>query len=187
MKLYMIRHGESETNKIGCYTGWAQVSLTEKGFFDAKKVTPILEGIAFDKIYSSDLIRAIQTLETALPGAEYETTPLIREINVGELERQPGYLLTDEMRELVSHRGFVDYKGENREEFNGRVKEFMKMLENSGYDNVAAFSHAGVLRRILDEVVGMVLPRSKIKCSNCTVAVFEFAKDNWSLESWINI
>ena len=187
MKLYLIRHGESETNKSGCYTGWAQVSLTEKGFSDAKKVSPMLVGLNFDKIYSSDLVRARQTLETALPGAVYETTPLIREINVGELERKPLSLLTDEMKDRTAHRGFVDYKGETREEFNGRVKEFIKMLENSGYEKVAAFSHAGVLRRTLDEVVGTVLPRFKIKCSNCTVAIFEFAKDNWSLESWINI
>ena len=31
MKVYVIRHGESETNKIHYWTGWLDVSLTDKG------------------------------------------------------------------------------------------------------------------------------------------------------------
>ena len=31
MKLYLIRHGQSETNLRRCFTGWAQVKLTEQG------------------------------------------------------------------------------------------------------------------------------------------------------------
>ncbi len=42
MKLYVIRHGQSETNTTGCYTGYLQIPLTEKGIKDAEGVRPFL-------------------------------------------------------------------------------------------------------------------------------------------------
>ena len=61
MRVYVVRHGESETNKIHYMTGWLDVSLTEKGREDALFARSVLEGVEFDKIYSSDLVRALQT------------------------------------------------------------------------------------------------------------------------------
>ncbi|MBQ3015525.1 MAG: histidine phosphatase family protein [Clostridia bacterium] len=58
MKLYITRHGESETNKKGCWTGWLDAQLTDKGLADAELARETLRGIKFDKVYSSDLIRA---------------------------------------------------------------------------------------------------------------------------------
>ena len=58
MKLYIVRHGESETNRKGLWTGWLDVALTDKGIADAERVRDTLRGIKFDKVYSSDLQRA---------------------------------------------------------------------------------------------------------------------------------
>ena len=74
MKLYVIRHGESETNLKKVYSGWAQVRLTEKVERDAENVGELLRKVAFDQIYSSDLIRAVRTAEIALPGRSEEHT-----------------------------------------------------------------------------------------------------------------
>ena len=68
MFVYVIRHGESETNLSKKWTGWLDVQLTEKGYEDAKKAAGYLKGISFDKIYTSDLMRAKQTAQTAFPG-----------------------------------------------------------------------------------------------------------------------
>ena len=68
MKLYIVRHGESETNRKGLWTGWLDVALTDKGIADAERVRDTLRGIKFDKVYSSDLQRARVTCEIALPG-----------------------------------------------------------------------------------------------------------------------
>ena len=38
MKVYVIRHGESENNRAKKWTGWADVHITEKGVEDAKKL-----------------------------------------------------------------------------------------------------------------------------------------------------
>ena len=63
MKLYLIRHGESETNKNGLWTGWLDVPLTEQGKEDAASASKIVSSVPFDKIYSSDLSRAIDTVK----------------------------------------------------------------------------------------------------------------------------
>ena len=82
MKVFMIRHGESETNRNGLWTGWLDVSLTEKGREEAVQVGKMLSKINFDKIYVSDP-------EIALPTCEYETVSALREVNVGNIAGKP--------------------------------------------------------------------------------------------------
>ena len=50
MKLVLVRHGESEWNKLNLFTGWHDVDLSEKGHEEAKQGGRILkeEGYDFD-------------------------------------------------------------------------------------------------------------------------------------------
>ena len=187
MKLYVVRHGESETNRRGYWTGWLDVALTDKGLEDAKRAGEVIGGVAFDKVYSSDLIRARKTAETALPDCSYEATPLLREINVGDIAGKPLTVMTPEMRKIAAEFGYGDMGGESTAQLNGRIREFMEQVESLDCENVAAFSHAGWLRGMLDQVVGIRLPRKSIICGNCTVAVFDYTDGVWRLHSWINV
>ena len=85
MKLYFIRHGQYEGHIGSWHDSWAQVPLSEKGREDAAMAGRLLRGIFFDKVYSSDLRRAIETQKIALPEAETEQLPLLREIHMGSL------------------------------------------------------------------------------------------------------
>ena len=38
MRVYAIRHGESENNRLGLWTGWSDVLLTERGIAEAERV-----------------------------------------------------------------------------------------------------------------------------------------------------
>ena len=78
MLLYMIRHGESVTNPTMTHAGWAQVPLSKKGEGEALTAKEKLRGIAFDAVYSSDLLRALQTKALALPDVPVEKTHLLR-------------------------------------------------------------------------------------------------------------
>ena len=89
MRVYVVRPGESETNRAGLWTGWTDVPLTEKGVNDAMLARAFFENLKIDKIYSSDLSRAIETAKTAIPGCEPEILPLIREVNVGNIAGRP--------------------------------------------------------------------------------------------------
>ncbi len=62
--LVLVRHGESEWNKLNLFTGWKDPGLTEKGIAEAKAAGRSLkaEGYRFDVAFTSDLARAQQTL-----------------------------------------------------------------------------------------------------------------------------
>lgn len=68
MKLVLIRHGESEWNKLNLFTGWTDVNLSEKGIEEASLAGKLLKenGYDFDICYCSYLKRAINTLNIVL-------------------------------------------------------------------------------------------------------------------------
>ena len=55
MKLVLVRHGESEWNKLNLFTGWMDVDLSEKGREEAKNAgkTMKADGYDFDVCYTS--------------------------------------------------------------------------------------------------------------------------------------
>lgn len=65
MKLVLVRHGESVWNKENRFTGWTDVSLSEKGIEEAKEAGILLKenGYRFDIAYTSVLKRANDTLD----------------------------------------------------------------------------------------------------------------------------
>ncbi|MBO5700849.1 MAG: histidine phosphatase family protein [Clostridia bacterium] len=185
MKLYLIRHGESETNLAGHYTGWAQVNLTPKGVKDAEGIRPILADVKFDKIFSSDLIRAMKTAETAIPGCTYETTPLLREVNVGNLAHKP-FLPPDSPERKLMVDGFKAFDGESNAEFRARAKEFLEKVKNLDCDCVAAFTHAGFLRTSLSIIFSANVNTMNFICSNCAIVILELKDGRWMLRGLIN-
>jgi broad specificity phosphatase PhoE len=187
MKVYVIRHGESQYNKDGLYTGWTNVPLTEKGKEDAKRVGALLSGVKFDKIYTSDLMRAMNTAEIAIPGCVYETNEKFREINVGNMAGRLISESTAEKKSLYANVGYSSECGESRAEFAESVKKARKELESLDYERIAIFCHGGWLRTFLDAVMECFTSRSKIICNNCAMAVFEYNGSIWRLNSWINL
>lgn len=65
-KLVLIRHGESEWNKLGKWTGITEVHLSENGIEQAKKMGEIVKDIHFDNIFTSVQIRVAETLQGVL-------------------------------------------------------------------------------------------------------------------------
>jgi 2,3-bisphosphoglycerate-dependent phosphoglycerate mutase len=74
--LVLVRHGQSEWNALGKWTGWQDIPLTEQGKAEAREAAKVIEGVELHKAYTSKLVRAQQTLEeikTHLQKAELET------------------------------------------------------------------------------------------------------------------
>ncbi|MGE5042159.1 MAG: 2,3-bisphosphoglycerate-dependent phosphoglycerate mutase [Candidatus Levyibacteriota bacterium] len=64
--LVLVRHGLSEYNKKGLWTGWTDVSLAPEGIEQAKKTGEELKDIRIDYAYTSDLKRTQETLHEIL-------------------------------------------------------------------------------------------------------------------------
>ena len=86
MKLVLIRHGESEWNKLNLFTGWTDVDLSEKGHEEAKNAGLLLkqEGYDFDVCYTSILKRAIHTLNHVLDEMDRVWLPVIKDYHLNE-------------------------------------------------------------------------------------------------------
>lgn len=83
MRIYFTRHGETEWNKKDIIQGQLDSPLTERGIEMGIDLRKKSKEIYFDKIYSSDLGRAIETAKLIAPNREIIKTSLLREIDVG--------------------------------------------------------------------------------------------------------
>lgn len=191
MKLFLIRHGESENNYNRLYSGQCNPKLTELGRKQAEAIRPILSDINFDAVYSSDLVRARETCSLALPNAQPIITKLMREISIGDLESQPYYIMKDENdeygKELFKNRkafNYAPYGGENADDVKERIAKFFKELEDKPYENVACFCHAGISTILLSYVLSADIDRDAVYCPNCAVNVFECNNGKWRLSAW---
>lgn len=61
--LVLLRHGISEWNDLGLWTGWKDIPLNEKGEAQAKEMATFLKDINFDAIFTSKLVRAQKTCD----------------------------------------------------------------------------------------------------------------------------
>lgn len=108
---YIVRHGQTEYNSRHLVQGWCDAPLTETGVRDARACGRGLAraGIKFAAAYSSDLGRAVQTMDELL-SARSEVAPdlaipscasdsRIREWCYGDLEARPGTLMRDVLNE----------------------------------------------------------------------------------------
>ena len=86
MQLVLIRHGESEWNKLNLFTGWADVELTDAGREEAAAGGRALKeaGFDFDVCYTSRLKRAIHTLSIVLGQMDREWLPVIKSWKLNE-------------------------------------------------------------------------------------------------------
>lgn len=187
MKLYVIRHGQSEGNIRGVFSGWLQHNLTEKGREDALKAGRIIKNVKFDKVYASDLNRAIETAKIALPDYPCEPTPLIKETNVGIIGDMPYEEASEKYGHLYKKTNGFDYGeigGESHAQLDKRVREFLDIVALSPYENVAAFCHGGTMRSFLRNVVGNDVNTYNIDCPNCCISVFEHKNGRWILKTW---
>jgi 2,3-bisphosphoglycerate-dependent phosphoglycerate mutase len=84
--LVLVRHGESEWNRLNLFTGWKNPGLTEKGVAEARRAGQLLKavGIRFDVAYTSELTRAQTTLALILEELGQTSLTTHRDIALNE-------------------------------------------------------------------------------------------------------
>lgn len=156
--LYIVRHGETDWNKMGKYQGITDVPLNENGLAQAKACGEALSHVHFDRILSSDLSRALVTAESIRRNRSIpiSTDKRLRELNFGDWEallfseieeRWPG--LIDEMY-LKPHIVRVP-NGESFKELQERawagLEEFISA--NDEEEILLITCHGGTIRTLL--------------------------------------
>jgi len=152
MKLYLVRHGESEGNHKRIYCGHTNVELTQKGVLQAQNMAMLFKDIHIEKIYSSPLIRAYNTaIEISkLKNIEIETSDLLKERYFGDFEglnwEEIESKYPEEAKKCIEQEIWYEYK--NGETFDNVIKRVSKFLENIT-DNSVIVAHGVLIRSIL--------------------------------------
>jgi probable phosphoglycerate mutase len=139
MRLYFIRHGESEANLLMEFSNSSiKHPLTALGQEQAQSVAQSLSGLQVDRVYTSPVLRAVQTAEVigVTLAAPLEITGALREWSVGDYEgtQDPaGWALHRQVQEDWFWHGRLESKmpgGESFLEIQARFVPFIERLIN---------------------------------------------------------
>lgn len=145
MKLYLLRHGETDWNKEWKLQGFSDIPLNEKGIAQAQEAAARYAALPLDAVISSPLQRALNTARIISEphGLTVQTDERLREICLGDLEGKT-VADTDKVPELKTAReNFFDHpelyvptgNGESFEALNQRCLSFLKDLKSKYDDN----------------------------------------------------
>lgn len=185
--LALVRHGESEWNAKGLWTGWTDIKLTEKGKEQAREAANALEDIKFNVAYTSKLERAKHTLEEIEEALNYSNLPSIEDAALNE--RDYGKLTGERKEDIKAKYGeeqFIKLRrgwdvpisgGETLKDVYNRVVPYYQknILPNlkSG-ENVLVVAHGNSLRALVKDLENISDEDvSKLEIEICEVRIYQ--------------
>ena len=183
MQLFLVRHGETESNRMGLALGRADIPLNEHGRWQAQRLAEGLAGEPLAAVYSSPLLRALHTAReiAARHGLEVQAGDGFIEMDVGELDgltfaevrsRYPGLLEV-----WVSPSGPEKSwpGGERLLDVQRRAWDAVEgLLQRHGEAAVCVVTHNFVILSLLTRVLGIELARFRsLRHSVGAVSVLE--------------
>jgi len=179
-QLFLIRHGITEQNKQSLFQGISDNQLSSLGLKQASLVALFLINQNIGKIYSSPLIRSVQT---AQPFSDSVKIPIViettlKEINCGDWEGKSVEEIKHQSSKFIHWLTLGNVKapnGESVEDITNRISLFIEKLlkESLKTDkNIAVFAHGAINRAFICKILG--LPSKKAfrfeqenGCINC--------------------
>lgn len=156
MKIYLVRHGESEGNLSNIHQGESS-PLSFEGMRQADRLAARFEGVQIDKIIASPFMRTKQTAEAIAKetGIEIEFDSRAKElirpsVVIGRSAREP------EIRKIwdtiYSHRHEPGYRYSDEEnffDFKKRLMSFIRDLEKRPEEDLIVVSHGYAIRAMI--------------------------------------
>lgn len=183
MKIYLVRHGETDWNKAGRLQGQSEVPLNENGIRLAEETAAGLADVPFEAVFSSPLGRAVETARIIRGDRQI---PLylddrLMEIGFGALEKTD-YIKAKQDETNPMHNFFcapAKYSpiegAESFQQLFDRSAEFLqeKILPLEGrYKTVLIVGHGAMNRSILNPLAGVPLEDFwHIGLPNCAVSL----------------
>lgn len=190
--LYLIRHGETLFNQLGCFQGHSDSPLTEVGQQQALNLVNYFQTTPLQQLYCSDLGRAITS---ARPLAEAKNLPVqtceqLREISYDYLDGQSKQQLTvhdkQKLQRLFSAE--LDYRiGEGETLREVQLRLFNKINEiqmaHAG-QSIAVMTHGLSIVMLIKKILQIPVdaPR-QFNIHNASVCHLSFKSGKWLLQS----
>lgn len=150
MRVFLIRHGQTEWNVAQRAQGHSDIPLDDVGVRQAELLARSMDGHRLERVYSSDLGRAVETAApiTRLTGAELIATPSLRERSFGEWEGQPyGVIRAGVTASGLPSHEFAPPGGESLVYVQQRITQWWTDLPKRGA--IGIVSHGGTCSLLL--------------------------------------
>jgi probable phosphoglycerate mutase len=139
LRLYLIRHGETEWSRSGRHTGRTAIPLTPSGEDEARELGKHLRDISFAQVLTSPLRRAVQTCSLAGLDKNPEIEPDLAEWDYGDYEGQRSVDILEERPDWNVYRDGCP-GGEMPAQVSARADRLIsRLLKLDG--NIALFAH----------------------------------------------
>ncbi|MDM2927923.1 adenosylcobalamin/alpha-ribazole phosphatase [Citrobacter sp. Cm046] len=163
MRLWLVRHGETEANVAGLYSGHAPTSLTERGIAQAKTLSTLLRNVPVEHVLCSELERARHTTQLILADRDVplRIMPELNEMFFGDWEMRHHRDLAREDAENYAiwcndWQNATPTNGEGFQAFSQRVERFIAQLADyKESENLLVVSHQGVLSVLIARLLSM--------------------------------
>lgn len=152
---FLIRHGETEWNRLDKKQGHVDIPMNETGHTQAQSIRPLLETLKIERVISSDLIRAIETARGAFPGMPVDNDTRLREVHIEA--------------------------GEKEEAAIQRLEECLKHWLSVAPQSRLAFVTHGMLMRIFAQRCLNSGYREDLRAPNCSIYQFHHQFDGFRL------
>lgn len=183
MKLYFIRHGQTEQNVKGIIQGHTHGKLSELGKKQADLAGKRLQNEKIDIIYSSDLDRASNTanaIHRYRPHTKIIFTKELRERDYGKLNGKNQKEVGWTRENKLTHRNYLNPPGgETFADMQKRAKKFFrKILCAHPKDSVLIVSHGTIGRAFLAAIRKTTIEKIfPFGFHNASISVFEITPE----------
>lgn len=143
-KLILVRHGKSEYNEKGLWTGWDNPPLIESGIEDAKRAANDIKGLSINYIYSAPFQRVTQTRDIIKTELNLNNIPTVED-------------------KALNERNYGDYTGKNKWQVKEEVGEevFQQIRRSWDYPIPNGESMKVVYERIVPYFQSEIEPKLK--------------------------
>ncbi len=189
-KLYLIRHGQSGGNVAGTFGGHSPTPLSDLGKKQAELTAQAIAKERIDFVYTSDLLRAVQTAEPLGErlGIEVNKTSAFRERDVGVLEgltfRESKEKYPKDYYALINRN--INHQITEGESYRHLLKRgtnaLSEILRTHSGKRIAIYSHTGAICYLTLYLIGAINRHTKqtpwLVTSNCGINRFEIRGRN---------
>ncbi len=186
VKLYIVRHAESEWNPIGRYQGLLDPELSQRGRRQAQLLAEEFSKISVDVIYSSPLKRTMETAKAVAQGVGLEVLPERRIIEIdhgvwsGMLVEEVMQKFPEDFETWIKRPHEISFpKGESLLDVYRRVKDFLEELKEKHWgETVMVVSHTVPIRAMYCALLNVDLSNFwSFGCDNASYSLIHMEED----------
>ena len=187
MKLYIIRHGQTDWNIAKKIQGRQDIPLNERGRYQAGCLKKAMENRPVTAVFTSPQIRAMETAKAVALSSGSAVIPVkdLMEINYGSWEGKTEEELLQEDRALYeawwSHPAeTAPPGGESISQVNERCQKAWKEIEPQLTGDAAIVAHGGLLAHFMEQLLGSESVAASTVAHNASITTIEYEPETES-------